>query len=53
MESEPKFHIVDAERVSDGVMVEFDDGECALYPASLLRSILPQAVKVQEDELDN
>ena len=53
MESEPEFHVVDAERVSDSVMVEFDDGECALYPASLLRSVLPQAVKVEVDELND
>jgi hypothetical protein len=53
MESKPEFYVVDAERVSDGVIVEFDDGESALYPASLLRSMLPQAVKVEEDESRN
>jgi hypothetical protein len=39
--------------VSEGVIVEFDDGECALYSASLLRSMLPQAVKVEEEELND
>jgi hypothetical protein len=30
-----------------GVLVEFEDGKCALYPASLLRAVLPQAVEFE------
>lgn len=36
-----------AERVGDDVIIEFDDGQCALYPAALLLGILPQAVKIE------
>jgi hypothetical protein len=39
--------IVYAERVGNDVIVEFDDEECALYPAALLLAILPQAVKIE------
>ena len=47
METIPIPRIVYAERVGDDVIIEFDDGECALYPASLLFSILRQAVKIE------
>jgi hypothetical protein len=47
METVPIPRIVYAERVGDDVIIEFDDGECALYPASLLLSILPQAEKIE------
>jgi hypothetical protein len=46
METIPIPRIVYAERVGDDVIIEFDDGECALYPALLVLSILPQAVKI-------
>jgi hypothetical protein len=47
METTPIPRVVYAERVGDDVIIEFDDGECALYPAPLLLSILPQAVKIE------
>ena len=47
METTPIPRIVYAERVGDDVIIEFDDGECALYPASLLLAILPKAVKIE------
>jgi hypothetical protein len=46
METTPIPRIVYAERVGDDVIIEFDEGECALYPASLLLAILTQAVKI-------
>ena len=39
--------IVYAERVGDDVIIEFNDGECALFPAALLLAILPKAVKIE------
>jgi hypothetical protein len=53
MYAAPDVRVVDAERVGEGVIVEFDDGECALYSATLLRSLLLQAVKVEEGELND
>jgi hypothetical protein len=47
MQTSASPRIVYAERVGDDVIIEFDDGECALYPASLLLSILPHAVKIE------
>jgi hypothetical protein len=47
METIPIPRIVYAERVGDDVIIEFNDGESALYPAALLLSILPQAVKIE------
>ena len=47
METTPIPQIVNAERVGDDVIIEFDDGECALYPPSFLLSILPKAVTIE------
>ena len=47
METIPIPRIVYAERVGDDVIIEFDDGECTLYPAALLLAMLPQAVKIE------
>jgi hypothetical protein len=47
MESTPIPRIAYAERVGDDVVIEFDHGESALYPASLLLSILPKAVTIE------
>jgi hypothetical protein len=38
--------IVSAERMSDGVLIEFDDHQCAFYSASLLYATLAKAVAV-------
>ncbi|WP_348263191.1 hypothetical protein P8935_01225 [Telmatobacter sp. DSM 110680] len=46
MQKKPK--IVTAEKTRDGVLIEFDDGSAALYPASLLAEVFPQAVKLVE-----
>ena len=50
METSPIPRVVYAERVGDDVVIEFNDGESALYPAALLLSILPQAVKIECSE---
>jgi hypothetical protein len=47
METTPIPRIVYAERVGDDVIIEFDGGDCALYPASLLLAMFPQAVKIE------
>jgi len=35
-----------------GVLIEFDDGNCALYSASLLYSTLSQAEQLSDSEED-
>lgn len=46
-ETPPIPRVAYAERVGDDVIIEFDDGQCALYPAALLLGILPQALKIE------
>lgn len=36
-------HVVNVDRMNGDVVVSFEDGVIALYPAALLRSILSQA----------
>jgi hypothetical protein len=40
--------IVSAQRTRDGVLIEFDDGNAAIYPASLLAAVLSQAVRLED-----
>jgi hypothetical protein len=50
MEAAPQFRVVDAERLSGDVEIEFDSGECALYSAALLHSMLTRANKLELPE---
>jgi len=45
VQAHPDSRIVAAERMKDGVFIEFDDGTCALFSSSLLRDTLPKASK--------
>lgn len=49
MENSSCPRIEHAYAVEDGVLVYFDDGKVALYPASLLHSMLPAAVEIKAD----
>jgi hypothetical protein len=44
--------IVSVERLWSDVLLEFDDGTCALYSASLLFSMLPSAIRIEDEESD-
>jgi hypothetical protein len=44
--------IVSVERLRSDVLLEFDDGTCALYTASLLLKMLPSAVRFEDNEPD-
>jgi hypothetical protein len=44
----PRIECVDT--MDGGVLVEFDDGKCALYSASLLRATLDQAVVFDDED---
>jgi hypothetical protein len=48
MEVTPQSRVVDAERVGGDVVVEFDSGECALYSAALLHSVLTRATELSD-----
>jgi len=47
METQPTSQIACVDTMDGGVLVEFEDGKCALYSASLLRATLPQAVEFE------
>jgi hypothetical protein len=44
--------IVEAEKLSDGVLITFEDGKCALYSAALLLETFPQAQEIALDPED-
>ena len=46
MEAALDYVVVYAERVGGDVIIEFNDGKCALYSASFLHSILTQATEM-------
>ena len=47
METQSTSQIACVDTLDGGVLVEFEDGKCALYSASLLRAVLPQAVEFE------
>ena len=53
MDLKPPPKILSAERTRDGGVVEFEDGNAALYPASLLIEVLPKALKLEDPSLDD
>jgi hypothetical protein len=44
--------IAAVERLNEGIMVEFDDGRCVFYPASLLYESIPEAQEQDETRTD-
>jgi hypothetical protein len=50
MESAMESRVIFADRIGQGVIIEFDDGTSALYSASLLRSILPKAKRLRSQQ---
>jgi hypothetical protein len=52
MDSLPPPRVIAAERMKDGVVIEFDDGKSAFFSSTLLRSTFPKAIEilVTEDE---
>jgi hypothetical protein len=50
MENDACPRIEHADAIDNGVLVYFNDGEIALFSASLLRSVLPQAVRIESDD---
>ena len=52
MEAQSTSQIACVDTMDGGVLVEFEDGKCALYSASLLRATLPQAVEFEVTDDD-
>jgi hypothetical protein len=48
MDRASEHRVVDAERMGGNLLIFFESGECALYPANLLHSILPEATTLDE-----
>ena len=48
MEAASESGVVHVDRLEGDVIIEFDDGRCALYSALLLRSMLTQAVQLDD-----
>jgi hypothetical protein len=46
----PSPHIISADRISDALLIEFDDRKCALYTAAFLYEILSKAIEVENTE---
>jgi hypothetical protein len=44
--------IIEALRMSDGVIITFADGRCALYTAALLHAMFPNADELIQDMSD-
>lgn len=38
------------ELLRGGIVITFSDGKCALFPAELLYSLLPEALELREDD---
>lgn len=45
--------ILAADRLMKGVIITFDDGQCAVFSASLLHAALPQAELLPDDPDDS
>jgi hypothetical protein len=52
MESTPLPRVIEAQRLSGGVIITFDDGKCAVFSAALLHATFSQAKEIKESELD-
>ncbi len=42
MENRPKHRVDNVDRINGDVIVTFDDGKTAIFPASVLYELLPQ-----------
>jgi hypothetical protein len=51
METLANPRVISADKMDGGVVVSFDDGMTALYSASLLRAMLPQAKQMNDADL--
>jgi hypothetical protein len=50
MKTDPQPRIVEAERMTDGILITFEDGKCAVFSSPLLYATLPQARHLEVSE---
>jgi hypothetical protein len=48
MENQPIPRIINAERLGGDLVIAFEDGKSAIYPAAMLYAIFPQATQLDE-----
>lgn len=53
MESQTDPRILEAERLGDGILITFDDGTSAIYPAALILAMLPHAQPLNDLDADS
>jgi hypothetical protein len=46
MNAEAQYRVVEVERLGGGVLIAFESGEAAHYPAKLLYSVIDKASKI-------
>ena len=51
MSQDPKRAIVAADRLSDGIIIEFDDGRCGVFDVETLYALLPRVRELSERPL--
>ncbi len=52
MAEQAPIQIIAAERLTDGIVVKFEDGNCIFYSAELLADTIPRAKKLDESVVD-
>jgi hypothetical protein len=52
MDGRRELHITFSDRLDNGIVVGFDDGKTAFFPAALLHATLPQAQMMPSDSED-
>ena len=49
----PEPRIKSADVLTNGILISFDDGKCALYSTELLRAALPDATEIDESQSED
>ena len=48
----PYHRVESADRLGDDAIISFDDGRSAIYPASLLYAMIPQATEIPPEDAE-
>lgn len=52
MDTQTDSRIISADRTSNGIIVTFEDGKCALYSTTLLHAMFSQAQELLDSDED-
>jgi len=53
MESLSDAKVLNVDKVRDGILVEFSNLQCVIYPTALLLEMIPAAIKVEDSAPDD